>query len=266
MPFLEKVQNLFNVKPIKSKAENSDETSLNELGNPVIIAAYDFLTNPRSSKVAYYWAFLTSWMVLLRVLAIGFESCDGPNKYVGREDRSRFYFFPSADTYWILEISFYVPLVIDAFARTILLFYVIFGEENTGVLEILENDKMEIFLFFGDITGCIPFIVEVIYLRPYGLTLSHGPHLLFTIVELLITVRLLRIIRDYPSVKAIQIGLNKSAPHLVLPLFFFIVFNITAGVFFYFVEPCYDTTSCPWQDLFTATFYAVVSMTTSKLQ
>ena len=263
-----KMKGLMNGEPssggLFSFVRTGDTDDNNELGNPIVSAVYTFLVNPRSSKFAFCWALLVSWMVILRIIAIGFESCDGPNQYDGREDRARFGFFLTEEQYWKVEIACFAPILVDAFVRVILLCYVIFGEENTGILEVLEDDKMEIFLFFGDISGCIPFLIKAAYIRPQDVNLDRMGDLAYTIVELLITVRLLRVIRDFPSVRAIQRALNRAAPHLVLPLFFFVVFNITAGVFLYFVEPCYNTDTCPWIDLFQSSFFSIVTMTTSK--
>jgi hypothetical protein len=80
----------------------------------------------------------------------------------------------------------------------------------------------------------------------------------------MITARIFRFFRHVPSIRVITRAVSRSVEHLILPLFFFIVFNITTGVIFYFAEPCYRITTCPWVDLFEATFYSVVTMTTSK--
>jgi len=74
----------------------------------------------------------------------------------------------------------------------------------------------------------------------------------------------LRLIKDLPAIRSIRIALINSVDHLVLPVFFFFTFNITSGVFLYFVEPCFNVNSCPWQDQFESTFFSIVTMTTSK--
>lgn len=74
--------------------------------------------------------------------------------------------------------------------------------------------------------------------------------------------RIFRVTKDMPAIWAIRIALARSAQHLVIPFFVFLIFNITAAVFFFFGEPCYDVETCAWHDLFEAMFFSVVAMVT----
>lgn len=226
---------------------------------------FNFFSDPNSSKVAYYWAALTCFLVLARVLEIGLESCNGPNQYYGRDvNNAQYKFLLTAAHYWDVYVALMVPLIIDALGRVVMLCFIAFGEENKPLLRKILDDKLETVLFAADIFSVIPFFVRLFYYHP-SMQHEDGAALVFlTIIELLITGRILRLIKDIPSVRAIRIALSKSASHLVLPLFFFFVFNITAGVLFYFIEPCFNSNSCFWLDLFSATFYSIVTMTTSK--
>ena len=111
----------------------------------------------------------------------------------------------------------------------------------------------------------IPFIVTAVYLRPYNIARNQLQDVVTTLIELLITGRILRLIKNMPAIRAIRIALLNAAEHLVLPIFFFFTFNITTGVFFYFAEPCYNIDTCPWVNLFESSYFSIVSMTTSKL-
>ena len=233
---------------------------------------FEFFTRPKSSKAAYCWAALTCALVIFRILEIGLESCNGPNQYRGRKNMAQYNFLLSADHYWDAYVAFMVPLIIDAAGRLVLLGFIYFGDEHEDLLEKISEDGLEIFLFICDIMGVIPFFVALFYYHPSKKEMSQGALVLLTLIELLITGRILRLIKDIPAIRAIRITLRNSAPHLVLPLFFFFVFNITAAVLFYFIEPCYNYSdsnfpTCAgqtWTDLFDATFYSVVTMTTSK--
>jgi hypothetical protein len=217
-----------------------------ESGNPLVHLMYEFLTIPSSSKVAYTWALVTCWVVAVRVLEIGLESCDGPNQYYDRDiSRPRFKFLLTAEQYWQVYIACMVPLIVDSFARLITLCFVIFGDENVDLYKLLKSDKLEMFLFATDVLGVIPFFFQAVYIHPNNVQLSQAQDLVLTMMELLITGRILRVIKDIPAIRAIRIALSKAAIHLVLPLFFFFLFNIFSGVFLYFAEPCYDLTVCP---------------------
>jgi len=156
-----------------------------------------------------------------------------------------------------------VPLIIDALGRLVMLCFIAFGEDNKPLFRKILDDKLETVLFTADILSVIPFFIRLFYYHPSMQHEDGAPLVFLTIIELLITGRILRLIKDIPSVRAIRIALSRSASHLVLPLFFFFVFNITAGVLFYFIEPCFNVNSCFWLDLFSATFYSIVTMTTT---
>lgn len=255
---------------LDEKEEESRKAELGiydaEVGSPLVRLMFDFFTDPHSSKTAYFWGQLTAWLSIVRVLEIAFESCDGPNQYVGRTlDNSRYYFFLTDRQYWRCYIACMVPIIIDAVGKMIMLGFVTFASENNALYYKLKQDKLECFLLLADILGIIPFMVTAIYLRPYDVPDNQAQNVVMTLLELLITARILRLIKNMPPIRAIRIALLNSVDHLVLPIFFFFTFNITTGVFFYFVEPCYNTDVCAWQDLFESSFFSIVSMTTSKL-
>lgn len=227
---------------------------------------FRFLTDPYSSRYALAWAFAAALLALGRLLEIGFQSIDGPNQYHGRRrDLSLYYFMPTRNEYWYVYIALMVPLVIDAAIRGTLVTLIVSLEENKPLLRQLMRDYTEMFLLSSDIISVIPFIIRICYLRPNPLENAPKPAVVtLTLMELLISVRILRLVKDIPAIKAVRLALVRSVPHLVLPLFFFMVFNITAGVFLYFAEPCFNVDTCPWEDLFDSTYFSIVTMTTSE--
>jgi hypothetical protein len=236
------------------------------VASPLVVIMYDFLMDPHGSNLAYLWGLTTAALSLLRVLEIAFESCDGPNQYSGRMlNNARYHFFLTDIQYWKLYIACMVPLIIDAVARMVMLGFLVFVPENNFLLRKLQKDNLEMFLLFADIVGVIPFMITATYLRPQSVSNNQLQSVVTTLIELLITARILRLIKNIPAIRAIRIALLNAAEHLVLPVFFFFTFNITTGVFFYFSEPCYNVNLCPWQDLFDSSFYSIVTMTTSKI-
>lgn len=57
-----------------------------------LVSLYVFLTEPSSSKAAFRWNLFLALFVTFYVVLILMESCDGPNKYVDREDESQYPF------------------------------------------------------------------------------------------------------------------------------------------------------------------------------
>ena len=151
----------------------------------------------------------------------------------------------------------------DAAVRLCLLLLMNYHNDLESQMEDLLQDRFKCGLLVCDVVSPLAFLAEVLYIIPQGLKPSQGIRLLLRFVDLLATARIIRATKDIPALKAIRIALIKSIPHLVVPLFFFFVFNITFGVAVYFLEPCYDYTLCPWEDLFEASFFSVVTMTTS---
>lgn len=245
--------------------EKQDDLHEDEMGSPIAIMAYDFLTQPESSKYAFWWNAFTSFLVVVRIIEIGVESVNGPNQYHNRKiNRSRYDFLFTDEEYFHVYIMCFVPLIVDGFARIVLLVLMMYEEENKGLYLKFKKSLTERILFMADTVGLLPFFIFSGYVRPNNVKLSQAARITMRLMELLTTGRIFRAVRRFPAIRAISIALGNAFEHLVLPIFFFFVFNITAGVFFYFVEPCYDYSVCPWINLFESTFYSIVTMTTSK--
>lgn len=245
--------------------EDDEEDEEADIGTPIASLLFDFLTDPRSSIYARIWSGLTIVLVLSRILELSLESCSGPNQYDGRQkDLSEFHFLLTKQQYWNVYIALMVPLIIDGLARLLFLLLILWESESHPIYEKFRGDLMEVMLFCTDVIGLIPFFAQAAYYQPNNATPTNAGEVVLSLLELLLTGRIFRVVRKYPAIQAITRALSRSVEHLILPLFFFFVFNITAGVFFYFSQPCYNVTTCAWHNLFDATFYSIVSMTTSK--
>ncbi len=235
-----------------------------ELGNPLVLLMFDFFTEPKTSIIGYVWGVFTSFIVVLHILMVGLESCDGPNQYTGRLNRSSYSFLLNENGYWTVTLVCLLPLVIDTGGRVILLLFIFLFGENEKLKQKLLSDTFSLCLLIGDVVGLIPFFVNIVAVRTYHHVLTREQELILKLLELVLTVRILRITKDIPAIWAVRIALIRSSEHLVLPLFVFMLFNITAAVILFFAEPCYNTSSCPWQDLFQAGFFSVVTVTTGE--
>lgn len=246
------------ITPISSLVREMEDA-----GNPLVLMAYDFFTEPKTSRYGRYWGNFIATLVAVHILLIGLESCDGPNQYVGRENRSKFDFLLTKFQYDMIDFVCFVPLLIDSASRLLLLIVILLFSENAPIRSKLLGDKFNFLLYIFDVVSVAPYLVNNYFLIPHKVDLKEG-RLLLVVVDLMLTGRILRITKDIPAIWAIRIALSRSFEHLILPLFFFMVFNITGAVIFYFLEPCYMKNSCPWHDLFEAIFYSVVTMSTSE--
>ncbi len=142
----------------------------------------------------------------------------------------------------------------------------VFGHsDHEEIQDELLDDKVQLVAIIGDILCVFPFIFRAIYVRPHHVTLDQLPRVCLRLVELFSVSRISRQVKDIPAAKAIQITLLNAFVHLAVPIFFFFMFNVVFGVIVYFLDPCYSTEYCPWTNLFEASFFSVVTMSTSTL-
>jgi hypothetical protein len=154
-------------------------------------------------------------------------------------------------------------MLFDAFMKVLSVSAVfLFNEEEANDFS---EDPFKVALFVMDVLSAVPFILLNCFYYPRGSEPNPFSTLVFRVLELLSSAKILRGSQDMPAVLAIRITLARAIPHLILPIFFFLVFNIFFGVVVYFMEPCYNYSTCAWADLFEASFFSVVSMTTSML-
>jgi hypothetical protein len=246
--------------PVSVKARiREEEEEEDDVVNPILDLLFDFCTEPRSSTFAFYWACFLAWLVLCNLLSIGLASCDGPNQYTDREDVASYSFLLSKGGYWAVTLVTQIPLVLDAIGRVILVLCAFCFRENQKLAHRLKADRFVTTLLICDVTGVLPFFVYTT-----KISLTGDATFVLSLIQLLSTGRILRITKDIPSVWAIRIALINSMQHLILPFFVFFIFNVTTAVLFYFIEPCYNISTCPWHDLFETSFYSVVTMSTSK--
>ncbi len=128
------------------------------------------------------------------------------------------------------------------------------------------DDKFACILYSFDFLSVIPSFV-FFFFNFFSLTHllnTENIQLVLRCLELFSSGKILRITKDIPNILAIRITLVRAFPDLILPFYFFFVFNILFGVLIYFIEPCYQDDICPWSNLFEACFYSVVTMTTSR--
>ncbi len=253
------------VKTDMSTEEAGDGEDGDDIGSPLANMMYDFLMEPGTSKKAFYWNLFCCALVMVRIIAIGCESCNGPNQYYHRPvNRAEYRFLLTLPQYYALYIGCMTPLLIDSFGRIVVVTLITVEPENISLYRRFMADKMELILFLFDTGSNIRFLIWIGYVQLNQPTFTQPVTIVLRILELLAISRIYRGIRRVRAIRAVTIALTNSIQHLILPLFFFCIFNISAGVFFYFAEPCYNVNNCPWQSLFQSTFYAVVTMTTSK--
>lgn len=238
-----------------------DETPHQD-GHPLVEMMYDFFCEPLTSLYGTRWGIFTAWLVVGHLIVICLETCDGPNKYNGRPNMARFKFLLTTNQYGTVEEAIMIPLALESAFRLVMLALIYIPKDNAPIRKRLKADTFVIFLLVCDILGVIPFTIQY-----FGfLSIKSGTNiaLTFQMMTLLLTGRILRITKDLGPIWAIRVALIRSSVHLVVPIFFFVVFNITAAVFFYFAEPCFNINVCPWDDLFGASFFSAVTMTTSE--
>jgi hypothetical protein len=226
--------------------------------------AYFFFTEPSSSRFAFAWSVFMALLVVMIAVFYILATCDGPNHYTDRTDMSSYPKLPDEAMYILIDIILWSPICIDTFFRAVMLIAVFTLNGTDQIADDFRDDTFKIFLHAFDFLSVIPFMIKVIYLDPYDIEVQQFAGISLRAFDLLSFSKILRITKDLNAVLAVRLALGKSMVHLVIPLFFFLVFNIFFGVVLYFLEPCYNIDVCAWKNLFEACFFSVVTMTTSK--
>ena len=249
--------------------------------SPLLEIVYTFFKEPTSSPPAKLWALVMCLLALSRVLAMACETVNGPQFYEGRPNQSIYPWMPDHNTYYMLYLSMCIPFLVDAVGRLVVV-CASFSDWDGPCAKAFRQDKLAQFLTACNIISVIPFVAGL-FLFPGTYSydkilystgrISAAAHLnkissteairvLFRVMNLLVSSHVLRYVKHLTVIKTVALALSRAGPHLVLPIFFFFVFNIIFGVVFYFAEPCYDTSSCPWQDMLDSTFFSIVAMCT----
>jgi hypothetical protein len=238
------------------KVSNEVETGVSEL-------IYGLLTDVSSSAFTYVWSLTLNVCIIIYFIVLFAESVDGPNHYNGRSDKSRYPFLLNYDVYWWLKVGIMGLPFFDASVRICLILYVSIYHRSGAVFKsFCENDQDELVLTILDIIGVVPFFVSYVIAGANGMVLSMRYRSWLSVLNIASLSRIARLVRHYSSVWAIRIAITRAGSHLILPIFFFLVFNITGAVAFYFAEPCYNLSTCPWVDLPEAMFFSIITMTT----
>ena len=155
-------------------------------------------------------------------------------------------------------------MCLDALLRLIVAILVFFFEEE--LFERFLDDTFDCILSLFDLMSVIPFIItKLAPLLPFISSPQQSQlQLLFRCLELFSSSKILRMTKDHPNILAIRITLLRSFKYLIIPIYFYFVFNIFFGAIIYLLEPCYQYDTCSWDNLFESSFYSVVTMTTSK--
>jgi hypothetical protein len=198
--------------------------------NPMIHLLFDFFLDPRATPLGYAYGLFLTLLVSLHLLIVGLETCDGPNQYPdGDRSHATYKFLMTDEEYWTATCCVTIPLVIDAAFRIILLICV-FTAENPILRRKLMRSTFNMTLTALDFISLVPFCLEAGYLRPNHIIVSSGTEVLYEVIDILIVNRIFRVTKDLPAIWAIRIALARAVPHLVIPFFVFLMFNITAAV------------------------------------
>lgn len=212
----------------------------------------------RSLLPSRVWAWTLSLVVMLQFICLTLESMRYPFLQTMESGASS----SSGGVYWQLYLAYSVPLVFDASLRTVVLWFIVFGDENRSLRAALWRDNSTMCLLAGDILCVLPFILNVSLLKP--MTDAHSAsatRVLLRILELLSVTRILRLVKDIPSVRTVNIALGRALPKLTMPCFFFFLVVTSAASVLYFVEPCFDVSTCAWKDLVGASYFAASALT-----
>jgi hypothetical protein len=234
-------------------------------GKPALELIYEFFKDPQSSLSAYLWSLMLSISSSFRIIQLSMLTLDGPHFYEGRHHMSMYPYLPSESQHAAIFLGLCLPLLFDTFIRSLFVF-TIFLDKETELYRALISDtlfwSLNIMGILGSIPICIQLSVSDNYSEFYLQGFREELRVLLRLMSLCIGCNIFRHMMHFHVIKTVSLALTGSAKHLVLPGLFFLTFNTTFGILYYFLEPCYDTYNCHWHDLFEATVFIIVTMTT----
>jgi hypothetical protein len=239
----------------KKPKKNSFHPSTFAEPSPQVQLAFDFFTNLKSSDASFRWAVFIGILVTMRVVFIGLETVDGPNQYTDRENVSTYPFLPDAAGYYTFRLICMIPLYFDSFGRIVTILMIKNNDNNKIIFKQLDNDTIDWYLLFGD---CVGPIASLLFFAD-AFQVGESQRVVIQLIDLLNCSRIIRLVKDISPIWTFRTALYRSGPHLLVPFFFFMLFNITMAVFFFFIQPCYNDSSCPWKDLFDVFIYLTIN-------
>ena len=229
-----------------------------ESAPPALELSFEFLRDPQSSLPAYVWSWVLVAATLVRFIQLPLLTLDGPHFHENENSGVALYpMLPSMSGHASIFIASAVPLFFDSILRIVFSGVALFDRE-TELAKRVMADSSFIFLTFASICGTIPLIVSLFTTKDSVLfsDMTEMERIILRMLAMCIIVHVYRHVMHYTLIQIVSQSLQRTARHLVLPLLAFILFNMTFGVIFYFLEPCYNISDCHWHDLFEATVYS----------
>lgn len=233
----------------------SDELLENVVFNAIKV--FDFLENPRGFFGWTYHLFLILSNFVYMVFIV-IETADGPNYYDSDDNQALYKQLPTSHQYLIIKLFFSVPLMCHCVSRLVLATFLHFYSgpytERTFSRFFEKTSNFLLLIWFWPliITSAVPNL----WPRPY-MAIYHC-------IDFLRHLQIIQSFKEVPSFVVVKETLRRVARLVPIPVFIFFVFNIFVGVILYLVDPCFNRDTCPFETLFDAVFFCIVTMTTSK--
>jgi hypothetical protein len=223
------------------------------------IKVYEYLDCPQSFYGWCYHLTLIFFNCVYQIIVMT-ESANGPNQYVDRPNLAKFTHLPNATGYLVIKLITTLPLIFHCVTRLIIASYLhLFVEhaEDSPVYTFPEffQRKSNIYLSVWFIPSIISYINPEIW--------PEDQLYMFHIIDFMRHLQFLQCLKNVPSFYVIKETVSKVAHLVPIPVFIFFCFNIFFGLMVYVADPCFNNDSCPFKTLFDATFFSVVTMTTT---
>jgi hypothetical protein len=222
------------------------------------IRLYDFIEDPSGSIGWTYHSLLVAFNFVYMIIIL-LETADGPNYYRGhRPNESLYPQLPDYNQYLILKLFFSIPLLIHCVLRlvlaTILHHFSSPFTHRTFTHFFSKSSNLLLCLWFWPliIVSIKPGLWPMDYMAFYH------------IIDFLRHLQILQTFKEVPSFLVVKETYRRVMRLVPIPIFLFFVFNIFIGLLIYLVDPCYNADTCPFETLFDAVFFSIVTMTTSK--
>lgn len=225
----------------------------------IIIKILTFLDVPKG-KIGWSYHLLLMIFSFIYIIFLLLETSDGPNHYTDRDNMQALYFYlPTAYEYFVIKIILSAPLLIHVFLDIILVSILYFLDVSD------EKTHQTIKRRYSPVSKCL----LVIWAFYFSIISAH-PELenfevrgIYHIFDFLRYAQIILSLKSVPEFFVVNETYKRVIKVVLIPLLIFSCFNITSGLLFYIVDPCFNISTCPFENLPEAVFYSVVTMTTT---
>lgn len=211
-----------------------------------------FLNNPQSSSFARILNWIMISMAILSVILVCLETVDSP------------VLLENAGTFYAIEVCLSLAFLGELLLRLASSRSLFFKADPEDRIEDDEEDVPALQSIYNwlDLVSITPLFIEW---SINGVERISGNYVgsgdIWSSLRVFKALRVVRLARRLNGMRVLESAVYRSLQPMMLPMFFLFVFTMVFGTCIFALEPCYSRSDCPFTDIFSASYFSIVTMT-----